>query len=517
MGKNVAVFFDGTRNRLRVNGGTNVHALYEMVRAAGGTQECLYLPGVGTERVKTAAIDALRDRAMLGLEYHRIPDGAVARLFGALAGYGIGGRIREAYAFIVDHYDEEAKDRLFLFGFSRGAFAARSLAGFVNEVGLLFRHHLSKVPEAYELYRSRGGREFLEANYSRMLGRQIRLGEGLRVYMIGVWDTVGALGLPLPFQKTARQNDHHQTRVMPPNVTHGRHALALHELRSIFAPVPWERFCKTTQSLEQVWFAGAHADVGGGYEDSTLSVIPLMWMAFEAEKLGLSVSHQVLHVDESGTDVHHEIRGAFFFCWPRRRELLARLSQPFDDDGLATHSVHWSAIRRLEQVAAAGRKYSYWIVVRRALAGIDLLTRSVAARLAGHADRYGAADNGDLYGDQEAALVRVLEHNGDWTPARFAELEEALVMVTLAHGSERLAVLLGNTLDRIATDTRAVSASADDRASMGRLHDTLGALQLLAKTLPGKQLQLFVERITLYAKLNYTLRANTLRVKKAKI
>jgi uncharacterized protein (DUF2235 family) len=517
MAKNVAIFFDGTRNRLRVNGGTNVHALYEMACATGGTQQCLYVPGVGTERIKTAAIDALRDRAMLGRDYHRNLSGRAGRLFGALAGYGIGGRIREAYAFIVDHYDQAANDRLFLFGFSRGAFAARSLAGFVNEVGLLFRHHLSKVPEAYELYRSGEGREFLEANYSHMLGHRVRLGEGLHVYMIGVWDTVGALGLPLPFHKIARHTDHHLTRVMPLNVTHGRHALALHELRSIFAPVPWARSCKQKQSLEQVWFAGAHADVGGGYEDSTLSVTPLMWMAFEAEKLGLSLSHQVLYVQDSGKDVHHEIRGVFFFCWPRRRELLARLAESVEDEELATHSVHWSAIRRLGRMAAARRKYPYWPAVRAALARIDTLTRTVAARLAGYADSYSADDNSGLYGNQGAALQRVLESNDAWTPARLANLEEALVLVTLAHGWGKLAEVLGGVIDRLATEVCAANTAAEGTVREQRLHDTLVALRRVAEGLSGSRLRSFVDSIGAYSTLQHTLPIHTARTRLVKI
>jgi uncharacterized protein (DUF2235 family) len=516
MGKNVAVFFDGTCNRLRVNGGTNVHALYEMARTAGGTQKCLYLSGVGTERIRTAAIDALRDRAMLGENDDRINTGALGRLFGALAGYGIGGRIRQAYAFLVDHYDEEAKDKLFLFGFSRGAFAARSLAGFIGEVGLLFRHHLSKVPAAYELYRSGAGRQFLEENYSRMLGRRVALGDGLRVYMIGVWDTVGALGLPFPFQKIAWHTDHHLTHKMPQNVTHGRHALALHELRSIFAPVPWMRSSEK-QSLEQVWFAGAHADVGGGYEGSTLSTIPLLWMAFEAEKLGLTLSHDVLHVKDTTTAIHHQIRGVFSISTPQPRQLLVSLSTPFDDDASASHSVHWSAIRRLERLAVLSKPYPYRRAIRTTLADIDAITRTVAVRLTEYADRDSGADRADLYGDQKAQLVRSLALSDDWTTQRIGALRDAIVLVSLAHGWEELHMCLADTIDRLASAAYATDASAKNPVHVQRLNDTLKALELVGKTLSGPALQTFIERVTLYAYMNYTVPAKTIKVGKLKI
>lgn len=445
MAKNIAIFFDGTRNRLRARGGTNVFSLYEQAVAAGGTQRCLYLPGVGSERVKTVAIDALRKRASLGRDYHRINTGLLGSAVGALAGYGIGGRIKEAYAFIVDHYDEAAADQLFLFGFSRGAFSARSLAGFIGEVGLLFQHHLSKVPTAYDLYCSNNQREFLEKNYSQMIGRQVSLGEGLRVHMIGVWDTVGALGLPPPFQKIAYQTDHHLIHEMPRNVTHGRHALAMHELRSIFAPVRWKRSCKSTQSLKQVWFAGAHADVGGGYEDANVATTSLQWMRDEAKGLGLAVTRQAFLAMDTSLDIHHEIRGLFYFSKPDRRQLLVQLANgeiaKDDPDDLRSHSVHPSAVRRQDKRAKEGKAYMFRLSINAELDAIDAITRlAVIQTIEKCTERGPITDKGqpyDLshqYGDQKSMLMRLLLAVDPNDPHQVNELAYRIVLTAITHG-----------------------------------------------------------------------------------
>jgi uncharacterized protein (DUF2235 family) len=516
MGKNVAVFLDGTRNRLGKNGGTNVFALHEMALAAGGTQKCLYVTGVGAERVKTTVIDALRRRAMLGEEYEPINTRAAGRLFGALAGYGIGGRIKEAYAFIVDHYDQAEGDKLFLFGFSRGAFAARSLAGFIGQIGLLFRYHLSHVPEAYELYRSGASRTLLEKNYARMLGRQVRLGEGFRVYMIGVWDTVGALGLPPPFQKIAWRTDHHLTRTMPDNVTHGRHALALHELRTIFAPVPWMR-SNNGQSLKQVWFAGAHADVGGGYEGSTLSTIPLMWMAFEAEKLGLSLSHVVVHVQDATAKVHHEIRGIFSFGTPTCRQLLSDLSKVSNDAALVSYSVHWSAIHRHQQLLRVREPYPFRRGIRAMLELVDTLTPAVAANTAEFTEPDSGADRSDLYGDQKEQLVKSLTNHDEWTPERIEELRIAILLVRHVHGWEELNQCIAQAVDDVSLQTRTAETSVEIPEYVMRYEKVLEALGTVAGKLSEARLIACVERVTLFASLNHRLPAHAIKVGKIKI
>lgn len=440
MMKNVAVFFDGTRNRELHNGGTNVHALFKMADIVGVNQTCLYISGVGTERVKTVAIDALRDRAMLGKDYCWSGSGLIGRLFGAMAGYGIGGRIKEAYAFIVNNYSGTAGDRLFLFGFSRGAFAARSLAGFVNEVGVLFKNHIEKVPEAYELYRMGRGRDFIQKSFSQMLGTDIVLGEApIRVYMIGAWDTVGALGMPPPFQKIAYRTDHHLVRSMPPNVTHGRHALALHELRSIFAPVPWEKTLDE-QSIKQVWFAGAHSDVGGGYAGSTLSTIPLRWMMQEASDLGLLVTVSAHHVEDVHCAIHHEISGVYSLCLPQRRVLIDQLLTEPLAGVLACHSVDPSALRRKAWLTVTGKNYPFRRAILDPLASIDALTCDLAIRVAEHGDAFCMDGQNGAYGEQLTTLmVFLMRPDPNMTEAaQRRELANLIVLAVLAHGDAAL-------------------------------------------------------------------------------
>jgi uncharacterized protein (DUF2235 family) len=213
-------------------------------------------------------------------------------VLGGAFGKGIADQIRKAYAFLSDAY--QPGDSVYLFGFSRGAYAARSLAGFVDKVGLLLKGKEHFVEEAFWLYqKSFTGRESHLRNYLRevtgrpgLSGESDDKDEALPIYFIGVFDTVASLGLPEKFHLdlvTRPFNAYHRVEV-PPNVTHARHALALHELRGVFRPVLWHRCSRPAgQTLVQMLFRGAHADVGGGYAQSYWSDHALRWMHAEAE------------------------------------------------------------------------------------------------------------------------------------------------------------------------------------------------------------------------------------------
>jgi len=179
-------------------------------------------------------------------------------------------RIKEAYGFLSAEYDRGRGDKVFIFGFSRGAFAARSLAGFVSRVGTLLRDKLDLVEAAYRIYEEGADpedtplREFLLEFAGQAMIRSIEDQGAMLIHLVGVWDTVGALGLPGRLRRfTARHTEYHQTEV-PPTVLAARHALALHELRKPFEPLLWSNR-NHHPGLLQVWFPGAHQDVGGGY------------------------------------------------------------------------------------------------------------------------------------------------------------------------------------------------------------------------------------------------------------
>ena len=203
-----------------------------------------------------------------------------------IQGRGINRQIRRAYGFLASRY--RPGDRIFLIGYSRGAYAVRSLAGVIDRIGLLEREHATvrNITQAYRHYQltpnSEAARLFA-ANTCQ---------QGVEVEMIGVWDTVKALGLRLPllWMLTEPKHSFHNHH-LGPTIRHGYHALALHETRAAFAPVLWDSPAEAGARIEQAWFRGAHGDIGGQLGEfqaaRPLSNIPLCWMLEKAEGCGL--------------------------------------------------------------------------------------------------------------------------------------------------------------------------------------------------------------------------------------
>ncbi|MGE2832976.1 DUF2235 domain-containing protein [Mycobacterium sp. SMC-4] len=221
--------------------------------------------------------------------YHRGVGSSVGERFrGGAFGYGLSRNVRQVYRFLVENY--EPGDRLYFFGFSRGAFTARSTAGFVRNCGILRRSESDRVDEAYDLYRSKkpGTRpRSVEASLFRRA-----YSHEPRIRFIGVWDTVGALGVPLNGLLLSswinRRWQFHDTELSS-HVDAAFHALAIDEQRGPFEPTLWTRQpeARAQQVLEQVWFSGVHCDVGGGNPEHGLSDIPLLWMVSRARGCGL--------------------------------------------------------------------------------------------------------------------------------------------------------------------------------------------------------------------------------------
>jgi uncharacterized protein (DUF2235 family) len=276
MAKRLVVCCDGTWNFADQPSKTNVTKVALAVRPQDGdiTQRVYYHSGVGTDRRE--------------------------RLRGGAFGVGLSRNIVDAYRFLVDNYEPD--DQLYLFGFSRGAFTARSLAGLVRNSGILRREYRDRVGDAWTLYRNRA--EKPSSTASTLFRRSYAHETGIR--FIGVWDTVGALGIPMPASRRLaagvnvfnRRWAFHDT-TLSSWVQSAFHALAVDEQRSPFPPTLWQqgtagdgaeaqhRRGGSRQELKQVWFTGVHCDIGGGYAQSALSDIPLLWMVGEARRCGL--------------------------------------------------------------------------------------------------------------------------------------------------------------------------------------------------------------------------------------
>ena len=274
MPKRVVVCCDGTWNtpdeaRGGVAAPTNVAKLALTVVTGDGTdQVLLYEPGVGSS-----------------------PDD---RVLGGAFGYGLSSNIRNAYRFLANTY--ESGDSVYLFGFSRGAYTARSLAGLIRNCGILCRDHADQVDEAFAFYRDRTSHTHPSAIASQLFRRMYSHDED-EIHFIGVWDTVGALGIPEQLPGWERLSNvfsgweqlwgFHDTRLSS-HVGNAFHALAIDEQRSAFRPTLWtEGPAASGQTLEQVWFSGVHTEVGGGSHNSALSDIALMWMLDRAQRCGL--------------------------------------------------------------------------------------------------------------------------------------------------------------------------------------------------------------------------------------
>ena len=189
-------------------------------------------------------------------------------------GYGLQKNVEDAYRFLAERYEEG--DHVYLFGFSRGAFTVRSLAGMIFKCGLLRAGHDNLIAYASKIYN-------IEDNAGVAGSFMHAFGRCCPIHFIGVWDTVESLVM------NASKRFHDAT--LNPDVRFGYHALAIDERREDFLPSPWdETRAVAGQTIEQVWFAGVHSDVGGWYDDRGLSNISLHWMLGKASACGLRLA-----------------------------------------------------------------------------------------------------------------------------------------------------------------------------------------------------------------------------------
>lgn len=288
----LAIFCDGTWNRLDSRFATNVVKLAESVESVardGVRQLVFYDDGVGSGTAVAKGVD---------------------KLIGGATGKGLLRNIEDAYRFLI--FNHQPGDEIYVFGFSRGAFTARSLCGLIRNCGIIQRRYASRVDEAIALYRDASeaghpnGEQALEfrARYAAdhiLNDRDIahRKAEAdppprLRVDFLGVWDTVGSLGLPDTFITGLFQRNEkfafHDTQLSA-MIRAGRHAVAIDEKRESFSPTLWTPDeSHDPETVQQAWFPGDHGSVGGGGDITGLSDAALLWIAEGALEAGLEYS-----------------------------------------------------------------------------------------------------------------------------------------------------------------------------------------------------------------------------------
>jgi uncharacterized protein (DUF2235 family) len=336
---------DGTSNEPTPagadSGATNVVRLYRCLKK-NDAQIVFYDPGVGTSGI-------------LDL-WHRRTNSAKA-YFEQATGYGLDEHVLTGYRFLCETYRKG--DRICIFGFSRGAYTARVISGLIHQIGLLRPEQSNIAAFALKAYKESSDGDDLSIGwrFARTVGTQ-----AVRIHFLGLWDTVGSMIAPLkdrigfgltllPF---TRSN---------PSVARVRHAMAIDERRRMFRISHWrpgpfvenpfdKDAAPQSQDIKQIWFAGAHGDVGGGHPEaeSGLAKLSLKWMAGEAAQAGIAIDRaaltrvttnqkkqngQILYVaDDPNGQIHATPKGWFWWSqeylpkaasmreWPKRKSVL---------------------------------------------------------------------------------------------------------------------------------------------------------------------------------------------------
>ena len=214
-------------------------------------------------------------------------------------GRGIHKNILDGYRYIVQNYARN--DKIYLFGFSRGAYTVRALCGLINNCGILKRADARLISKAWKIYKNPSRKNYPKGEAAKLF-RNNHSHPSRKVHFVGVWDTVGALGIPFSLMGLFESDDEFYDTKMGSNVTIARHALAIDEKREDFEPTIWTP--RPGVDLKQVWFSGVHSDVGGSYPPDKHTGIkasdtPLAWMIDEARSAGLEIEP---HLTKSLTD-----------------------------------------------------------------------------------------------------------------------------------------------------------------------------------------------------------------------
>lgn len=295
-GKNIIICCDGTNNEIKADI-SNVLKLYRIAKK-NEQQIVFYDPGIGTVGDAGA--------------WSRI-SAAVKGFAGMATGAGLDDNIKDAYRFLMQNYEEG--DQVYLFGFSRGAYTVRAFAGFLTLIGLLKSDQINMLDYAYTAYKRAAEDDDLSIGwrFAKILNTT-----RVPIKFLGVWDTVSSVMVPRPDRFYIPSFQVLPYSVNNPMVEVCRHACAIDERRRMFRlslwgeqqhykPNPFSTRKAKDQNIKQVWFAGVHSDVGGGYSESEsgLAKFALKWMIEEAKKHGLHTNtamfnHLVLGKERKG-------------------------------------------------------------------------------------------------------------------------------------------------------------------------------------------------------------------------
>jgi len=330
MSKNIIVFSDGTGQEGGKGNNTNVYKIFNIIEDRTQKQIVFYDPGLGTGFIK---------------------------ITGNISGAGISRNIRECYEFLFDNF--EAGDSIYLIGFSRGAATVRSLSGFIHLFGILPKSRRDLVDAAWKIYktnnfekRSKKAQAFIAKNHTMWA----------RIKFIGVFDTVAALGVPINFISKALDKlpfTHHQFHNFDLSecVENAYQALSIDDERKTFHPLIWNPKVKKHQKLKQVWFAGVHTDVGGGYKEHSLSDIPMTWLLQKAAKHGLRIypKHKVSITPDANGTMHNSRKG-----FPG--VIFLKKQRTWNENTHGKPIIHASVLKRKFEMDNKSTPYKPWIL-----------------------------------------------------------------------------------------------------------------------------------------------------------
>lgn len=358
--KNIILCSDGTGNRGGKGNGTNVWRIYNYIdlnchKGKGVKKQrqiSFYEDGVGTEDFKPF------------------------KLFGGAFGWGLSRNIQDLYDFLIKNYNQG--DDIYLFGFSRGAFTVRSLAGLIEQCGIpkrrsdsaLMKKIVNKAYSAYKnthkkkkttrllnMFISHPEKHLHDHKHQKYLEDASTFKEkysvkDIKIHFIGVWDTVSAVGMPFDFLRVTLDwlwNTEFHDYQLGPSVKNAYHALSIDDERLTFHPQLWdEKGISSNTKLEQVWFSGVHSNVGGGYPKQGMSYVPLHWMMNNAKACGLHYKTDALEEARQAADVNDKMydsrsgTGIYYRYWPREIAKICKKSN------LGEPKIHASVFDRIK-------------------------------------------------------------------------------------------------------------------------------------------------------------------------
>jgi hypothetical protein len=399
MGKNIVLLSDGTGNSAADLHKTNVWRVYRALSTDNQLYE--YDDGVGTSSFRPLAL-----------------------LSGAV-GLGLARNVRHLYAFLSRNYNSADQDKVFAFGFSRGAYTIRMLIGLVRNQGLVDsglseESFQREILRRWTAYRKQRFRRLGRAVVPQTLLEDVReRGRVPNFEFVGLWDTVGAYGLPV--EELQHIIDFYvypfsfRDRRLSGIVKCAYHALSLDDERRTFHPILWdERRAEDRERIWQVWFPGAHANIGGGYPKDGLSHVSLDWMVRKASQLGLKFLEDHLREIRNQADAHDDLYnsrvgfGAYYRYSPRP---VSRLCDDESNDlKIDRPKVHESVFERIRGGHVAYGPVGVPLVYDLVSRDGEIIPGPVATREIENTDVKTAPDEGDC--ERADGLVLVLSDTG---------------------------------------------------------------------------------------------------------